>query len=111
MVHVTSGALIGCGRGRFVGFAWLTVFSVAGGLRHGAGRARAESRGMARRKSARARLCPVRGGPKRYDILVVLFYVASGFSGKAAALQQDRQRIRRAEFHIFIPIVPFDILQ
>ena len=40
----------------------------------------------------------------------MLFYVASGFSGKAAALQQDRQRIRRTEFHVFIPIVPVERL-
>ena len=43
-----------------------------------------------------------------YDILVVLFYVASGFSGKAAALQQDRQRIHRTEFYVFVPIVPVE---
>lgn len=38
----------------------------------------------------------------------MLFYVASGFSGKAAALPQDCQRIRRTEFHVIIPIVPVE---
>ena len=45
-----------------------------------------------------------------YDILAVLFYVASGLSRKAAALQQDRQRIRRSEFHVLIPVVQVECL-
>ena len=41
---------------------------------------------------------------------MVLFYVASGFSEKAAALRQDRQRIRCTELHVIIPIVPVECL-
>ena len=42
------------------------------------------------------------------DVLAMLLYVACGFSGKAAALQQDRQRICRSEFHVLIPVVPIE---
>ena len=40
----------------------------------------------------------------------MLLYVACGFSGEAAALQQDRQWIRRSELHVLIPVIPIECL-